>query len=337
MMSTRDNDEAPAEEHGRDTTLEDAAEWEAAATRAAIELGTQIDALASELAAGRPGSYRAFWERLRALQEQVRHAPAIKLDDKLALHGRLRALEDRARQERREARQAAMTARAELLERLALIRELLAQATTTGEVQAARADLRLLRERLERDATMLDRASREAVWTEWQGTNQAAWEALNALWSRNEAELRRLLEQARERLEAKDVQGAREGVKTFHGSVVDLECSHRALRDLRLQAGQIWQEADAVAKQKHAAYLEHAGKRLQQWRSARARYEQSRRMLEQELTRLRAEADRATTDVALALVRGQIAQREKALVELDREEEKLVRRIEEAESALARS
>jgi hypothetical protein len=337
-MSTRDNGEAltaPDQQTG-DTSLDEAAAWEAAANRAAAELAGEVEGLEATLQESRPRSYRVFWENLRGLQERVRHAPAIKLDDKLALQSALRHLAERARQEQKEARQAAMAARSAMLERLELIREVVAQSTTTQDLQEARADLRLLRERLEQDAAALDRASREMIWSAWQATNQAAWDALNEVWGRNEAELRELLERARGRLAANDVQGAREGVKGFHASVTDLECSHRALRDLRALAGQIWQEADALAKQKHAAYLEHAGKRLEQWRNARARYDHSRRAIEQELNQLRAQAERAPTDVALALLRGQIAQKEKALAEIDREEDKLVQRIEAAESALAR-
>src|SRR5690348_14428099 len=48
------------------------------------------------------GSFRGFWPVVRSLNERVRIAPAIKLDDKLTLQHRINELCQRARRDQRQ-------------------------------------------------------------------------------------------------------------------------------------------------------------------------------------------------------------------------------------------
>jgi hypothetical protein len=311
--------------------------WEAAADETARALGLLIDDLAASLQAGSRAPGRSFWEKLRELQDGVRTAPAIKLDDKLALQARLRGLSEQARRERKAARQAAAALKSALQDRIVLASEAVDVATSAQELHEIRSELRVLRERVESEGRSLDRAGREAVWQAWQSVNQAAWDALNRVWESNEASLRAILDEAGRQVAAGQPAAARERVKAFHAEAAALECSHRSIRELRAAAGELWQRADELGRQKHAAYLQFASRRLDHWRGQQARLERSRRGFEEDLDQLARTLAAATTDVAAALVRGQIEQTRKALLEIDREQRDLSRRIESAESALSRS
>src|SRR5947209_2586761 len=102
----------------------DAVEWQRVAGQAAAALNAEIDALEARFWPVTPGtSFRDFWQRIDGLKERVRTAPAIMLDDKLALQHRLAELCKRARQDQKLAQQRAAADRHELLNRIGEARE----------------------------------------------------------------------------------------------------------------------------------------------------------------------------------------------------------------------
>lgn len=311
----------------------EAEEWERQADAAAAGLGQEIDRLEVDWP-GPSQSFRQFWATVKDLNERIRTAPAIKLDDKLQLHHRVNELCHRARAEQRERLEQLQALEARLAEGLDLARESLDEARTIPGIQEVRADLALLRSQLESASPQLRRSG---LWERWQELNRGAWDRLNQLWSQNGSVLGAILDEANLKVERGDARGAKETIKHFHSVSSELECSHRDLRTLRGRAHDIWKKADDVGREKHARYLEHAAGRLERWRQAQARRNRQRASIERDLTVLARELDRASTGLAQALIRGQIEERSKALAALESEERDLQRQIEETERSLSGS
>jgi hypothetical protein len=313
----------------------DPAEWEELADRIAAQLQQAISQLEERLwplPVERFG--QAFWPQVRGLNERVRTAPAIKLDDKLALHRRLNELCHRARQHQKSLQQQAARERDELHESIALVRETLEGDLSIRELHELRAELVALRDRLRSNESTLRRMDRQHAWQAWQQTNQLAWHRLNELWKESELILTALLNEAQARLAAGDTRAAKDKIKAFHVAAGIHECSHATLRALRGSANSLWEQADARAREKHQAYLEHARRRLGSWRAARQR--NSRRLvdLEEEIAQLERQAGMASTDVAAAMARGQIAERRRAMAEVEAVNRALEQRISSVTLAL---
>lgn len=308
-------------------------DWEKQADAVAAELGQEVDGLEANWP-GSGESFRPFWASVKDLNERIRTAPAIKLDDKLQLHHRVNELCHRARSEQREQIEQQQAVEARLSEGLDLAREALEDARTISGVQEVRADLALLRSQIE---SASPRLRRSGLWERWQEINRAAWELLNGLWTDNERVLATILDEASSRADRGDARGAKETIKRFHAASSELECSHRELRALRARAHEVWKKADEVGREKHARYLEQAAGRIERWRLAQARRNRQRASIERDLVVLQRELDRASTGVAQAMLRGQIEERRKALASLESEEQDLQRQIEDTERALSGS
>lgn len=315
----------------------DADAWE----RSAIETATRLIEDVSTLETMMDGplgdrSYRLLWTQLRDVQDRVRTASALPDEAKRNIEPRLRQISDRLRVEQKAARRQAAAMRAELRNALQLIEEGVREISSVAEAHDRRADLAVLRSRIEGAASGLDKNTRQQLWQEWQHVNQAAWDSLVRNWQINEEKLRALLSAAEEHTRAGDIRPAREAIKAFHAMIAEQEASHRGARELRQIAGRLWRETDEVAKKKHAAYLQHAGRRVQQWRGRLSRTAQLRAGIAAEVEQLTIRAKSAPTDVGAALLRGQLAEREKALSEMDAEIRRLQGQIEATEAALAR-
>jgi len=313
----------------------DPAEWEELADRVAAQLQQAISQLEEHvwpLPVDRFG--QAFWPQVRELNERVRTAPAIKLDDKLALHRRLNELCQRARLHQKSLQQEAARERDELRDSIALVRETLEGEPSSGELHELRAELVALRDRLRSGESTLRHIDRQHTWQAWQQTNQLAWRRLNELWKESEQILTAILDEAEVRLAAGDTRAAKDKIKAFHVTAANHECSHAALRGLRGTANRMWEQADARAREKHQAYLEHARRRLGSWRTAQQR--NSRRLvdIEKEIAQLEQQAGVASTDVAAAMARGQIAERKRALAEVEADNRALEERISSVSLAL---
>ena len=313
----------------------DALEWQQLADRVAETLGQEIVTLEAEFWPDPPdGTFRAFWIRVRDVNERVRTAPAIKLDDKLALQHRINELCQRARQAQRALQQRRSAERQEIKEAIALAAETLAEARDVTAIQEVRVELMELRQRITGLDAMTRREDRQQIWEAWQQTNQAAWERLNDTWHANERELTALLDRAEEYVRAGEPRSAKDSIKAFHAAVPVYECSHRAVRTLRGRANELWQAADSVAREKHSAYLANMARRMQYWRADQQRNERERHDLALQIAELETRAERAATDVGAALVRGQLAERRRALATLEAAERDLARQLEAAELVL---
>jgi len=314
----------------------DPLEWQRLADQYAESMNNDVSLLERDFWPHPPGgSFRAFWPRVRELNERVRTAPAIKLDDKLALQRRLNDLSQRARQDQKGARRENASRKQALLEAVDLARESLAQADAVEQVQEIREDLAALRQRISELDASFRREDRQQVWNAWQAANQTAWERVNELWRANEVYLASLLDQAQQSLEAAEVRVAKDTIKTFHEGVRARECTHRSLRGLRARAHALWAEADEIAKRKHDAYLANMSKRVSHWKAARERHARIRSDLARQIEELERRAAGAATDVGAALVRGQVAERRKALADVEAADRSLAKQIEEVESALS--
>lgn len=315
----------------------DPAAWEAMADAIAADIERDIRNLEEHLwGSERPRSFGLFWTRVRELNQQVRVAPAIKLDDKLALQRRLNELCQNARREQRLQRQQASERKQLFVDATALARESLEGAETLAQIQEVRADLAAIRRRVKEEESALRREDAQQVWSAWQALNQEAWYRLNDAWAINERMLSALLDQAQERIERGDSAGAKESIKAFHAAVPEHECSHQSQRALRDRARDLWHDADELGKKKHEAYLAFAGRRLEHWKRLRDRNALSRASLSQEIEVLEEQAGSATTDVGAALVRGRLSERRKALGDMEADDRRLARQIADAQLALGK-
>lgn len=316
----------------------DAVEWQQLADRIAESLGNEVTLLESDFwPQPQNGSFRSFWPRVRELNERVRTAPAIKLDDKLALQHRLNELCQRARRDQKALQTEITARREEMVAGIALAVDSIREARTVDQLQEVRSDLAALRGRITTMDSALRRDDRQEVWNTWQQANQAAWDRLTELWRENEQVLSATLDEAQESLQAGEPRAAKDRIKTFHSLVASHECTHRTLRSLRSRANGLWREADELSRQKHATYLANMGRRVQHWRSLRSRNERARFEMEHQIAALELRAAEATTDVGAAFVRGQLAECRRALAEIDAADRDLARQIDAAELALSES
>ena len=314
----------------------DPLEWQRLADEAAVRLDEEIAELensfwSSELP---QRSFRAFWTRLRDLNDRVRTAPAIKLDDKLHLQHRLGELSQRARRDQKQLKESVAQRKQELLEDIRLARDSLSEASTVEDTQEVRSDLAALRKRISASDVPFRPDERQDIWQTWQEANQEAWDRLNQQWSVNERYLSSILDEAQQHVETGEPRLAKERVKAFHSAVSAHECSHAALRALRSRANALWRDADELGRQRHEAYLANLGKRMDYWRRTRERNARVRTQLAAEIAELEQRATSAATDVGAALARGQLAERRRALSEIEAADESVARQMRDAELAL---
>ncbi|GAC1403352.1 MAG: hypothetical protein NVSMB52_17350 [Chloroflexota bacterium] len=315
----------------------DADAWEKQADKAASDFLIEIRALEDEVMLIRSmASYGPLWPRMADLSDRIRTAPAIKLDDKLAFRRQLNALRERVKRDQKALKTQMATCKAEISDSLDLVREALTEATTVREVQDLRADLTSIRIRIEKEGLLLGRQGRQELWARWQAHNQTAWELLNNVWENNGHGLRSILEDAQVRLAGGEPGAVRERVKEFHTVAQDRETSRRTLQELQALAGQLWHEADALAKKKHEAFLAYSGRRTRQWKAQRIENERTQKSLAHQIEDLERRSLAATSDVGAALLRGQLMERRKTLERLESEDRALQVRIQRAESIIAK-
>lgn len=313
--------------------MSDAELWEQQADAAAAALAAEVDGLEAAWP-GQMESFRTFWTTVKDLNERIRTAPAIKLDDKLQLQHRVNELCHQARGEQRQRAEQLREVESKLLEGLGLAQENLAEADAIPAVQEVRADLALLRSQIESSSAQLRKTG---IWERWQEINHAAWTRLTELWSENERTLALALDEAEAQIQHLDARQAKEAIKRFHAASSELECSHRALKSMRSRAHEIWKRADEIGREKHARYLEQAAGRVERWRQSQARRRHQRASIERDIALLERQLDRASSGVGQAMLRGQIEERRKALSALQTEERQIDRQIEDVERDLAQS
>jgi hypothetical protein len=226
--------------------VEDWQQWQIRADEVAAGLNKDVDSLEHDFfGAETDATFRAFWPRFRDLKERVRVAPAIKLDDKLALERRLRGLGSRAYKAQEATYAQSGTKKTELLETIGNLR-------TQSETLAAPRELRELRRELDAVRTRFDAGSglvpadRQAVWDAWRDTNQFVWQRLNELWAENETYLREIVDSGRQDAERGNAQGARQAVGRFFEALRTHEAKQASINVLKGEAESIRHTVDEI-------------------------------------------------------------------------------------------
>lgn len=285
-------------------------------------------------AEGKP-QFDALFKRAQEFAQQVEGDASLGPLERAAVDQHLRELTLRARVDYDRNRDAARSALMETADRLSLCVESLAEADNAPQVQEVRSDLRLVRESLKSAGAWAPRDLQARVWGQWQEANQAAWNKLNECWKRNEDTLSAVLERAESAMERGNPRAAKLQIKQFHEMAKSAEGSHAAMRQLRLRARHLWDRATEASKEQHEAYVVIARKRLDHLRTLAERAAQTRKRIEMEVGALESNLQQAQTDVAAALLRGQLEARRKELRRVDSESAGLVRRIDEAEKIVS--
>jgi hypothetical protein len=310
----------------------DPKEWQRLADEVAAEVGSALDAIESEFwPEPSDPSFRSFWPRIRALGDRLRTAPAIDIENKLQLLGRVRQITKRAREDQEVFFGEQRHRKQELLDR---IEELRAQAIESSDPE----DVRRLRQELAdmRDTVstvqMPTRGDRQEVWDSWHAATKSVWDHLSALWQANEQELSSLLDQAQSRLDRGNIREARDFVRQFNSRSHALEVSHKLVRSLRARANELWRGAEEVAKAKHETFVATAPRKVERWKNVKGRNTQAIARLRAEIGEL--EANENAGGVAAAFARAMISDKLRELGKLESTNDSLEDRIESTEAAL---
>lgn len=230
--------------------MEDWQQWQIRADEVAAGLNKDVDSLEHDFFGGETdATFRAFWPRFRDLKERVRVAPAIKLDDKLALERRLRGLGSRAYKAQEATYAQSGTKRNELLETIAGLRAQSETLATPRELRELRRELDAVRTRFDAGSGLVP-ADRQAVWDAWRETNQFVWQRLNSLWAENEVFLREIVDSGRQDAERGNAQGARQAVGRFFEALRTHEAKQASINVLKGEAESIRHQVDDIAIQR---------------------------------------------------------------------------------------
>ncbi len=294
-----------------------------------------ISALEGELAtAGTRPQFDALFKRAQALTMHIETDGSLGTQERAAVEQHLRDILKRARVDYDRNRARANSALAISAERLALFVETLAEAETIPAVQEVRADLRLVRASLQGASAWAPRDAQARAWEQWQTANQTAWNTLNERWKQNELSLAALLDRAETEMGRGNPRAAKTKIKEFHEQTKTAESSHASMKMLRVRARELWDRATIASKERHEAYVLIARKRLDYMRTLLGRTQQNRHGVESDVSTLELNLQKAQTDVAVALLRGQLEERRKELRRLESETAGLLQRISEAEKVV---
>jgi hypothetical protein len=106
------------------------------------------------------------------------------------------------------------------------------------------------------------------------------------------------------------------------------------MKVLRARANALWDRATVLSREQHDAYVVIARKRLDYMRRLLMRAEQNRQRVESDVSSLEINLQQTRTDVAAALLRGQLEERRKELRRLQTETAGLIQRISETEKVV---
>jgi hypothetical protein len=317
--------------------MEDWQEWPIRADRIAAELGAEIDGLENDFLGDEPASnLRGFWPRFRDLKERVRVAPAIKLDDKLALERRLRTIGSRAYKLQEASLARSSERKAELLPRLEAVRAYAANESSPRELRGVRRDLDALRKEFDSDQELAP-ADRQELWETWRSVNQFVWDRVTARWAENETVLRNILGQARQDLERGNANAARQNTRRFFETLKTHEAKQEVVGELKADADAIRREAEEVEERKTASRTPSVSapqvNALDSWRSELERNRDSLSRLTEEVAEIEQRVNSADSILEQAMLRGSLVDKRKKVVELERANRRLEQRIGQTEES----
>jgi hypothetical protein len=313
----------------------DSETWKREAEEFAQRTNLALDTLEGEIQSmSTGGSYKAIWERVRSLGESIRIAPAISSVDKIDLQRRLNTLVRGLREQQRAFNRQNEADRTEIESRLQLVAEAVEEAHTIPDIEEARSDLTLIRERITGLSSSFPRVARTQLWNMWQEVNHAAWDTLTSFRQANEAELSRMLDEGHEQIERRQTRAARDTIRAFHSKMAELEVSRKAEKALRARANELWQTAAERGREQREHYLEGARQRLSRCLNEVRRNERTREQLVGRVAVMEQQVSNVTTGMGHALARGQLAEAQRALEKLDSETARLKKQILELEATL---
>lgn len=310
----------------------DPKEWQRLADEVASEVGQALDEIETEFwPEPSDPSFRSFWPRIRVLSDRLRNAPAIDIENKLQLLGRVRQITKRAREDQEVFFTEQRHRKQELLDRIEELRTQALDSRNPEQVRGLRQELTAMSDTVA-SVPLPTRGDRQEVRDTWRTATKAVWDHLSELWKANEAQLTPLLDQAKNRLDRGNVREAREFVRQFNTLVRTLEVSHKASRNLRARANEIWRSAEEVAKTKHESFVASAPEKVERWRHVQGRNAHAINRLRVEIGEL--EANENAGGLAAAFARAMIGDKLHELERLEATNGSLEDRIESAESAL---
>lgn len=315
--------------------MEDWQEWQIRAERIATELGEEIDALERDFLGDQAAAnLRGLWPRFRDLKERVRVAPAIKLDDKLALERRLRGIGSRA-YKLQEASLARSTERkAEFLPRLEAVKTYASTESSPRELRGVRRDLDALRKEFDADPQLAP-PDRQELWEAWRAVNQFVWDRVTERWTENEKVLRGILTQARQDLERGNANAARQNTRRFFETLKTHEAKQDSVNELKGEAVAIRREAEEAEERKAAtrtpAVAAPAVNALDSWRTELERNRDALTRLSEDAAEIEQRVNSADSILEQAMLRGSLVDKRKKVVELERANRLLEQRIGQTE------
>jgi hypothetical protein len=321
----------------RSIHMEDWQQWQIQADEVAAGLNADVDGLERDFfGESVDATFRAFWPRFRELKERVRIAPAIKLDDKLALERRLRGLGSRA-YKAQEATYAQSGERKSAL--LESIRELKARAESMDQPRA----LRELRREFDSVRALFDNSQglvpsdRQAVWDAWREGNQFIWQRLTDLWNANEVVLRDILATARQQAEAGNANAARQSIGQFYDTLRTHEAKQTSINGLKAEAEGIRRSAEEHEVRKVAERVAAPPRAsmapLDVWRGEVDRNRETIARLRSEVEELDRQFQNCSSILEQAMIRGTLVEKRQKLSEVERSKRVLEQRIDQSEEA----
>lgn len=315
--------------------MEEWQEWQLRADQIATDLGAEIDALGADVeTAGDNLNFRSFWPRFRDLKERVRTAPAIRLEAKLDLERRLRAIGSRAYKAQEGAYARSGERKTDILARIADLRVTAERETSPRALRALRKDFDRLREEFDQGSLLVP-PDRQAVWDAWREANQFAWQRLVEIWNENEAELRAILQTARDQLERGNAAAARQAVGRFFETLKTREAKQDAVNQLKQEIDHIRHEADQVEERAVAARTPQqqapAVPAVDTWRSDLARNRELVARLAEDVAGIERQLQETDSILEQAMLRGPLVEKRRKLTELERSNRSLEQRIEQTE------
>src|SRR5579872_1057447 len=203
-------------------------EWQRLADEVAAEVSSALDQIEARFwPEPSDPSFRTFWPEIRSLSERLRTAPAIDIENKLALLGRIRQLTKRAREDQEVYFTEQRHRKQELLDRIEEARASALATSNPEEIRQLRQELASMRDSIS-EVQLPTRGDRQETWQTWQDASQQVWEHLRQIWSKNEEEQTSLLDEARSQLDRGQVKEARERIRQFSALARDQEVSHKA-------------------------------------------------------------------------------------------------------------
>ena len=318
--------------------MEDWQEWQIRADEVAAGLGQDVSALDADFFGDQPANLRNFWSRYRDLKENVRVAPAIKLDDKLELEQRLRSLGSKAYRAQEAAVKQSNERKGEILPRIEAVRSRAESLDSARDLRAVRRDVDAVRKDFDGDKSLVP-ADRQAIWDAWRDANQFVWDRLTSVWSANEGSLRDILSSARQNLERGNANAVRQDIRRFFEALKTHECKQDAVAALRAEADEIRAQAEEVEERRQSARVVAAspsvpaGNPAETWRADLERNRETLSRLEQELAELEQRFESADSLLDQAMVRGTLIDKRNKVSTLDRANRALEQRIEQTEES----